>query len=165
MLDKGKLETMKYLKKEFNGLQNDPILSLGCTVGLKNRGDVFHWIITLVGPSDTPYAGGMFFLTADFPDNYPKGKPEVKFTNKIYHLNVSSYDGHICISTLNDWETNIKNNKTNPSMVDVISSIFALFYDQNPNSPYSDEMAAEYSNNREEFNRKAREWTKKYAPM
>ena len=30
MLSKQKLETMKYLKKEFDGLQNDPILSLGC---------------------------------------------------------------------------------------------------------------------------------------
>ena len=163
MLSKQKLETMKYLKKEYDGLQNDPILSLGCTVGLKNK-DLFHWVISLIGPSDTPYAGGMFFLTADFPDNYPNSRPEVKFTNKIYHLNVSS-NGHVCISTLNDWDNNIRNKKANPAMVDVISSIFALFYDQNPNSPYDHDRAREYEKNRPEFDRKAREWTKKYAPM
>ena len=48
-------------------------------------------------------------------------------------------------------------------MVDVISSIFALFYDQNPDSPYDGAMAKEYSKNRAEFNRKAQEWTKLYA--
>ena len=160
MLSKEKLETMKYLKKEYDALQKDPILSLGCTVGLNPdfKNNIFHWKLSLLGPSDTPYAGGMFFLTVDFPDNYPVGKPEVKFTNKIYHLNVSDYDGHICISTLNQW-------KARTPMVDVISAIFALFYDQNPNSPYSSDMAREYSKNKPEFDRKAREWTKKYAPM
>ena len=48
-------------------------------------------------------------------------------------------------------------------MVDVISSIFALFYDQNPDSPYDPRMADEYVNNREEFDKKAKEWTQKYA--
>ena len=158
MLSKKKLEAMKYIKKEFNKLQNDPILSLGCTVGLneKYNKDIFHWKITLIGPIDTPYAGGMFFLTADFSEDYPTKKPEVCFVNKIYHLNVSPSNGHICISTLNNWVE-----KT--PMVDVISAIFALFYDQNPDSPYSGQMAREYVTNRNEFNRKAREWTQKYA--
>ena len=158
MLSKKKMEAMKYIKKEFDALQNDPILSLGCTVGLPDKKNVFHWEISLCGPVDTPYAGGMFFLTADFTDDYPQKKPEVKFKNKIYHLNVSPSSGHICISTLNEW-------KPKTPMVDVISAIFALFYDQNPKSPYSGEMAREYETNRSEFNKKAQEWTKKYAPM
>ena len=158
MLSKAKLETMKYIKNEFNKLQNDPILSLGCTVGLNEnfKKDIFHWKITLIGPIDTPYAGGTFFLTADFPEDYPKKKPEVRFVNKIYHLNVSPSNGHICISTLNEW-------KPKTPMVDVISAIFALFYDQNPDSPYSGQMAREYVTNRNEFNRKAKEWTQQYA--
>ena len=158
MISKKKLETMKYIKKEFDKLQNDPILSLGCTVGLneKYKNDIFHWKITLIGPIDTPYAGGMFFLTSDFTEDYPNKKPEVRFVNKIYHLNVSPSNGHICISTLNSW-------KPKTPMVDVISAIFALFYDQNPDSPYSSDMASEYENNRTEFDKKASEWTKKYA--
>ena len=158
MISNKKLEAMKYIKKEFDKLQNDPILSLGCTVGLNEnyKNDIFHWKITLIGPIDTPYAGGMFFLTADFSEDYPKKKPEVRFINKIYHLNVSPSNGHICISTLNYW-------KEKTPMVDVISSIFALFYDQNPKSPYSSDMAKEYESNRREFDRKAKEWTQKYA--
>ena len=158
MLSKKKLEAMKYIKKEFDKLQNDPILSLGCTVGLNEEynKDIFHWKITLIGPIDTPYAGGMFFLTADFTEGYPETKPEVRFVNKIYHLNVSPSNGHICISTLNHW-------KAKTPMVDVISAIFALFYDQNPDSPYSGAMAKEYVSNRAQFNKKAEEWTKLYA--
>ena len=43
MLSKKKLSAMKYLKAEYTRLQNDPILSLGCTVGLPNLNDIFHW--------------------------------------------------------------------------------------------------------------------------
>ena len=158
MIPRQKLETMKYLKNEFNQLQNDPILSLGATVGLPDPNNIFHWNITLLGPQDTPYAGGMFFLTADFPETYPKVKPEIRFKNKIYHLNVRESDGHICISTLNQWVPNTP-------MVNVLSSIFALFYEQNPLSPYSVTMAAQYKLRRNEFNRIAAEWTQKYAHM
>ena len=158
MISPQKLQTMKYLKNEYTQLQNDPILSLGATVGLPNPSNIFHWNITLVGPQDTPYAGGMFFLTADFPETYPKTKPEIRFTNKIYHLNVRESDGHICISTLNQWVPNTP-------MVSVISAIFALFYEQNPLSPYSVSMAAQYKLRRGEFNKTAAEWTKKYAHM
>ena len=158
MLSPQKMQTMKYLKAEYDKLQKDPILSLGCTVGLNPKfgNNIFHWNLSLIGPMDTPYAGGTFILTADFPDTYPKDKPEVRFTNKIYHLNVCDSNGHICISTLNQW-------KANTPMVDVISAIFALFYDQNPDSPYSGQMAREYRTNRAEFNRKAKEWNQKYA--
>ena len=157
MISKKKMAAMKYLKKEFDALQNDPILSLGCTVGLE-KNDIFHWKISLAGPVDTPYSGGMFFLTSDFSEDYPEKKPEVRFINKIYHLNVSPTNGHICISTLNEW-------KPKTPMVDVISAIFALFYDQNPKSPYSGEMAREYEHDRNSFNKKAQEWTAKYASM
>ena len=158
MVSKAKLEAMKYIKNEYDNLKKDPILSLGCTVGLNEayKNDLFHWKLSLIGPADTPYKGGVFILTVDFPENYPNEKPEVRFTNQIYHLNVSPKTGHICISTLNHWV------KKTP-MVDVISSIFALFYEQNPESPYNSIMATEYKKNRKEFDKKASEWTKKYA--
>ena len=148
---------MKYLKKEYDNLQRDPILSLGCTVGLV-KNDIFHWKITLIGPVDTPYAGGLFILTADFPEKYPEQKPEVKFVNKIYHLNVNPRDGHICINILNSY-------KPRTPIVDIISGIFSLFYNQNPESPYDHGMADEYRNRKDEFDKKAKEWTLKYASM
>ena len=153
-----KLAATKALKEQYYEILNDPILSLGVTVGLRTEGDLFHWNISLLGPQDTPYGGGLFFLTADFPSNFPNSRPEVRFTNKMYHLNVSPDNGHICINTLNNW-------KKETRMTTVISDIFALFYAQNPDSPYDGVMANEYRNNRPEFDRKAREWTQKYASM
>ena len=158
MLSKEKLAAMKYLKEEYTNFQRDPIVALGCSRGLINPGDIFHWKISLIGPQDTPYAGGIFILTADFPDDYPNGKPEVKFINKMYHLNVSPSNGHVCISTLNNW-------KPRTPFSDIMTSIFALFYNQNPNSPYNNAQAEEFKNNRAEFDRKAREWTQQYAAM
>ena len=79
MLTPEKLNAMKKLKKEFTELQSNPITSLGVTVGLPNPNDLFTWQISLLGPSETPYEGGVFFLEADFPDNYPTAGPKIKF--------------------------------------------------------------------------------------
>ena len=151
MLSKEKLEAMKTLKKEFNALKNNPITSLGVTVGLVNESNIFQWKISMVGPQDTPYAGGIFFLQADFPDNYPKGKPNIKFLTKIFHCNVFNWG--ICISTLNNW-------KPTP-MEKVLSDIFALFYANNPDN--SGQPSREYKNNRPLFEQHCREWVKLYA--
>ena len=158
MISKERFKALKYLKKEFDSLQNYPSEALGYTVGLNEDRDIFHWKISLMGPLDTPYAGGMFFLTVDFPERYPEFKPEVKFINKIYHLNVSPSNGHVDINILNAW-------KPETPFYNVLTSIFILFYKQNPSCAYSSQMAREYESNRKEFNRKAKEWTQKFAPM
>ena len=61
MLSKQKLEAMKKLKQEFTNLKDNPITSLGVTVGLENENNIFKWKISMIGPQDTPYAGGVFF--------------------------------------------------------------------------------------------------------
>ena len=110
-----------------------------------------------MGPLDSPYAGGIFYINFDFPDNYPKNKPEVRFLNKIYNLNVV-HNGLIVLPILNDW-------KQNTSIFNIICDIFVSFYEQNYCDAYSKEMAIEYKTNRKEFERKAREWTQHFASM
>ena len=151
MISQKKLEAMKKLKKEFDDLKNNPITSLGVTVGLENENNIFKWKISMVGPQDTPYAGGIFFLEATFPDYYPKDGPKIKFLTKIFHCNV--FDWGICISTLNNW--------TPTPMVKVLSDIFALFYANNPDN--NGQPSREYKNNRQLFEKHCKEWVQLYA--
>jgi len=50
---------------------------------------------------DSPYAGGVFFLSISFPTDYPFKPPKVSFTTKIYHPNINA-NGSICLDILRD---------------------------------------------------------------
>ena len=41
------------------------------------------WKILMVGPTDTPYEGGVFSLYAEFPNNYPDAPPTVRFLTPV----------------------------------------------------------------------------------
>ena len=67
-----------------------------------NKNNIFQWKISMVGPQDTPYAGGIFFIQSYFPDSYPRNGPKRRFLTKIFHCN--AFNWGICISTLNNWK-------------------------------------------------------------
>lgn len=73
-------------------------LSIG---GLTNLDTQFHWQATIMGPGDSPFQGGVFFLAIHFPTDYPFKPPKVNFTTRIYHPNINS-NGSICLDILRD---------------------------------------------------------------
>jgi ubiquitin-conjugating enzyme E2 D/E len=71
-----------------------------CSAGLVGL-DVGRWQATIIGPPETPFAGGIFKLSLIFPPNYPMKPPEITFKTKIYHPNIDE-NGNICFNILKD---------------------------------------------------------------
>lgn len=52
---------------------------------------------TIIGPEGTPFEGGTFLIDIDVPSGYPFEPPKMKFVTKIWHPNISSQTGAICL--------------------------------------------------------------------
>jgi ubiquitin-conjugating enzyme (huntingtin interacting protein 2) len=52
---------------------------------------------TIQGPQGTPYEGGIFQISIEIPKQYPFEPPKMKFSTKIWHPNISSQTGAICL--------------------------------------------------------------------
>lgn len=49
------------------------------------------------GPKDTPYEGGVFKVDIQLDSQYPFAPPKMKFITRVWHPNVSSQTGAICL--------------------------------------------------------------------
>lgn len=144
---------LKRITKELTDLSKDP--PSNCSAGPTGE-DLFSWQATIMGPGDSPYQGGVFFLNIKFPTDYPFKPPKIQFTTKIYHPNINATGG-ICLDILKDqWSPALTISK-------VLLSICSLLTDPNPDDPLVPEIAHLYKTNKGEYEKTAREWTRKYA--
>jgi ubiquitin-conjugating enzyme E2 D/E len=126
-----------------------------CSAGPKGE-NIYSWDAMIVGPADSPYAGGMFKLEIHFPSDYPFKPPKVTFLTKIFHPNINSH-GNICLDILKDqWSPALTVSK-------VLLSICSLLNDPNPKDPLVPDIADLYIKDKPKYEETARAWTQRYA--
>lgn len=111
----------------------------------------------IAGPPDTPYEGGTFVLEIHVPETYPFNPPKVRFITKIWHPNISSVTGAICLDILKDqWAAAM-------TLRTVLLSLQALLAAAEPDDPQDAVVARQFKENAEMFKLTAQHWAQVYA--
>lgn len=91
------------------------------------------------------------------PDSYPFQPVKMKFITKVYHPNVSSASGAICLDILKDaWSPVL-------TLKSTLISLQSLLCSPEPNDPQDAEVAKHYTTSRASFEETARYWSQIYA--
>ena len=142
------------IKKEYQDLQKEK--NSNVQVKLVNN-DIRHWKGRIKGPIDTCYQGGIFDVDIIIPDDYPFKPPKMKFDTKIWHPNISSVTGAICLDILkNEWTPAL-------TIRTALISLQALMCEPVPNDPQDAVVAKQYMSDIKLFNQTAKHWVEEYA--
>lgn len=124
--------------------------------------DLKHWKGVIRGPvryiqQGTVYENGHFIVDILIPNEYPYKPPKMKFETRMWHPNISSQTGAICLDILKDeWSPAL-------TIRTALISLQALLCSPEPDDPQDAQVASQYKNNRRAFEQTAREWTGLYA--
>ncbi|XP_076889739.1 ubiquitin-conjugating enzyme E2 27-like [Bidens hawaiensis] len=149
MLDFGRVQ------KELQECNKDVNLS-GISVTPKSD-NLINLAGSIPGPIGTPYEGGTFKIDIDLPDAYPFEPPRMKFATKVWHPNISSQSGAICLDILKDQWSPALTLKT------ALLSIQALLSAPEPDDPQDAVVAQQYLKDYQTFASTARYWTESFA--
>lgn len=103
--------------------------------------------------------GGYFKLLLTLPTEYPFKPPLLNFGTKIYHPNVSNDGkGSMCLGMLRSDEWKPPN-----KIAAVLDMVRSILVEPNAEDAVEASVAEVYKRDRKEFERTAKDWTKRYA--
>ncbi|KAI0727145.1 ubiquitin-conjugating enzyme/RWD-like protein, partial [Fomitopsis betulina] len=145
---------LRRVNKEIQDCKNDKSSSIA--IDLVDNSP-FHLVGSFGGPEGTPYEGGHFQVDIIIPESYPFQPVKMKFLTKIYHPNVSSASGAICLDILKDaWSPVL-------TLKSTLISLQSLLCSPEPRDPQDAEVAKHYMTSKASFEDTARYWTEIYA--
>ena len=153
MASGGSLSMNRRIQRELETIAQADDSSAGVGVELKNSNDPTALTGYLNGPMDTPYEGGKFIVDIQIPKEYPFAPPKMKFRTKVWHPNISSQTGAICLDILKDQWSPALTLKT------ALMSLSALLSCPVPEDPQDAEVASQYQRDYNAWKRRARQWT------
>jgi len=148
---------------------------------------MLNWEAGIPGEAGTLWEGGVFKLALAFPKDYPMQPPKCKFSPVIFHPNIYP-SGTVCLSILDaekDWRPsitvkdillgiqNLLNNVRLPSCVCVHWCANANLRGPAPqteimqpniNDPAQSESTTMFRSDRDGYNERVREQTKRFTP-
>eukprot|EP01025_Chloroclados_australasicus_P047038 TRINITY_DN5217_c0_g1_i3.p4 TRINITY_DN5217_c0_g1~~TRINITY_DN5217_c0_g1_i3.p4 ORF type:complete len:192 (-),score=34.61 TRINITY_DN5217_c0_g1_i3:439-1014(-) len=148
------MEGLGRIPKEIKDIEMDP--NCGVSVQVINN-NIRTLEGCLQGPKDTPYEGGIFFVTINLDEEYPFAPPKMKFTTKVWHPNISSQSGAICLDILKDQWSPALTIKT------ALMSLQALLSTPQPDDPLDAVVAKQFMKEHETFLKTAKYWTEAFA--
>ena len=139
--------------KETKKLESDPIVGIYAIPVPENPR---YFNVSISGPKDSPYEGGLFKLQLYLPEEYPMVPPKCLFMTKIYHPNID-FLGRICLDILkSNWSPALQ-------IRAVLLSIQSLLNEPNTADPLNEKVNEHWLRDKKDAEKTAREWTLKYA--
>lgn len=143
----------KRIVKETQRLNSEPVPGI---TAVPHSDNLRYFDVTLDGPIDTPYEGGVFKLELFLPQDYPMEAPRLRFLTRIYHPNIDRL-GRICLDILKERWSPAQQIRT------TLLSVQALLSAPNPDDPLANDVASEWKDNQAKAIATAKEWTQKFA--
>jgi len=119
---------------------------------------MYEFYVRFRGPEETPFAGGVWRVHVELPDQYPYKSPSIGFMNKIFHPNIDELSGSVCLDVIN---------QTWSPMFDMVN-IFEQFLPQllrypNPSDPLNGEAANMLMREPKAYEEKVKHYVQRYA--